>query len=151
MKKISVTKKGFSLLEVLVFTVILSLFFVTAMSVASFNLNNMKILEHKIVATRYAEEGIEWLKQEKEGGWSDFYSKGSISGSFYCLNSLDWNSSFTCDEDYGLGIPSYFKREVLMRNSGSPVNQVDATVTVYWKEGNNVLNVPLRTVFKLLE
>ena len=35
--------KGFSLIEVLVFTAVLGLFFVAAVSVATFNLKNMKM------------------------------------------------------------------------------------------------------------
>ena len=42
------------------------------MTVTTFNLKNMKIQEHKILATRYAEEGVEWLKQEKEDDWQIF-------------------------------------------------------------------------------
>lgn len=142
-------KKAFSLIEVLVFTSVLGLFFVAAVSVATFNLKNMKIQEHKILAVRYAEEGIEWAKQEKEDNWSIFITRGSGAGTTYCLNnSLSWNNSSACG-DYGLS--TIYKRELLIKNSGSPVNQVETTMTVSWQDMGTVLSVPIKTVFKLLE
>lgn len=146
--------KGFSLVEVLVFTAILGLFFVAAMSVTTFNLKNMKIQEHKILATRYAEEANEWIKQEKEDDWTEFIKHGSLTGKTYCLNdsldSLIWSTS-DCGEVYTLGTPGFFKRELLINNSTPPVNQVNATITVTWKEGENIYNVSIKNVFKLLE
>lgn len=144
-------KKSFSLVEVLVFTAVLGLFFVAAVSVTTFNLKNMKIQEHKILATRFAEEGNEWVKQEKEDDWSIFIIHGSLAGNTYCLNSLNWNTFVNCGETYALGTPEFFKRELLITNSGSPVDQVNTTTTVSWKEGVNTFNVAIKTVFKLLE
>lgn len=144
-------KTGFSLIEVLVFSAVLGLFFVAAMAVATFNLKNMKIQEHKILATRYTEEGIEWVKQEKEDDWPIFITRGSTDGKTYCLNSLNWDTTVNCGEIYALGTPGFFKRELLITNSGSPVNQVNTTTTVTWKEGVNSFNVVIKTVFKLLE
>lgn len=142
-------KKGFSLIEVLVFTAVLGLFFVAAMSVTTYNLKNMKIQEHKILATRFAEEAVEWINQEKEDDWSTFVTRGSSSGTIYCLNnSLGWSSSSVCGS-YGLG--SIYKRELLIKNSGTPVSQVETTVTVSWQDMGTVLSVPIKTVFKLLE
>ncbi len=142
-------KKSFSLIEVLVFSAVLGLFFVAAMAVATFNLKNMKIQEHKILATRFAEEGNEWLKQEKEDDWSMFITRGSAGGTTFCLNnSPSWGSQSPCGS-YGLS--TIYKRELLIKNSGSPVNQVETTVTVSWQDMGTVLSVPIKTVFKLLE
>jgi len=142
--------KGFSLIEVLVFTAVLGLFFVGAVSVATFNLKNMKMQEHKILATRYAEEGTEWVKQEKEDDWTEFIKKDTSGGSgkTYCFNSLDWNN-LPAPCDYGLS--TIYKRELLIKNSGSPVNQIETTMTVYWQDMGTDLSVPIKTVFKLLE
>lgn len=143
--------KAFSLVEVLVFTSVLGLFFVAAVSVTTFNLKNMKIQEHKILATRHAEEAVEWLKQEKEDDWSVFITKGSLGWTTYCLNSnsLSWTSG-SCGT-YSLGSPAIFKRELTIANSGTPVDQVETLVTVYWQDMETILSVPIKTVFKLLE
>lgn len=144
--------KGFSLVEVLIFTGVLSLFFVAAMSVATYNLKAMKIQEHKILATRFAEEGVEWAKEEKESDWSTFINYDTAgTGTTYCLNSLDWNIASSCGDSYTLGTPAFYKRELLITNSALPVDQVNITVTVNWKEGSNNFNVSLKNIFKLLE
>ena len=153
-KKIMIKSKkysrSFSLIEVLVFTTVLSLFFVTAAAVATFNIRNTKIQENKILATRYAEEATEWVRFEKESDWSVFVAHdASGTGTTYCLNNLAWTSASACGEVYSLGTPSIFKRELFIKNSGP--DQVDTTVTVSWKEINGIFSVPIKTVFKLLE
>ena len=148
MKNIFFNHKSFSLVEVLVFVVVLGLFFVAAMSVVTFNVKNMKIQEHKIIATRYAEEAVEWLRQEKEDDWSKFILRSSSDT--YCVNgSLDWIEidSNPCI-DYDLG--SIYKRGVAISYiPGS--EQVNTVVTVEWKDMGTDLEVKIRTVFKLLE
>ncbi|MFA6533002.1 MAG: type II secretion system protein [Patescibacteria group bacterium] len=146
--------QGFSLVEVLVFISVLGLFFTAAMSVTTFNLRNMKIQEHKILATRYAEEGLEWVKDEKETDWSTFITHDtSGTGTMYCLNSLEdgWGILGDCGESYSLGSPPFFFRNLLIKNTGNPVDQVDVTTTVTWKEGTDIKNVQIKSVFKLLE
>ena len=75
-------KKSFTLIEVLIFVTILSLFFVVASAVTITSLQNLKVQEHKILATRYAEELLEWLRGEKEVDWNKFINyRGN-----YCFN-----------------------------------------------------------------
>lgn len=146
-------KFGFSLIEVLVFVTILGLFFVAAVSVTTFSLKNMKINEHKIVATHFAEEGLEWIKSEKEGDWGVFIGKDTSSGSgtSYCLNDLNWSTIGNCGEVYPLGTPSSFKREVTLKNINTPTSEVDIEIIVNWIEGNQTMNIPIKSVVNLWE
>lgn len=152
----SFSKAGFSLVEVLVFVTVLSLFFVIALTVTTFNLRNLKIQEHKILATRYAEEGMEWVKQEKEDDWQSFSLHDDGTGTTYCINSLNWNTSnasvdYDCN-DYGLGNPvSIFSRSLVITNSSTPVDSAATKVTVSWKENNVVQSVVLKSVLNLWE
>ena len=139
-------KKAFSLIEVLVFITILSLFFISAVTVTIFNLRNMKIQEHKILATRYAEEGNEWLKQEKEDDWQVFTTH---TGTNYCLNSLNWTSGL-CGT-HSLGTPAFLKRDLIITNSGSPVDRITTNLTVSWLENEVEQKIVLKSVFNLLE
>ncbi|KKP86828.1 MAG: hypothetical protein UR89_C0013G0016 [Candidatus Roizmanbacteria bacterium GW2011_GWA2_35_8] len=149
-------KLGFSLIEVLVFVTILSLFFVAAMSVATYSLKNMKINQHKILASHYAEEGLEWIRAEKEENWDQFIGYGTTgSGLTYCINTLNnsiWTTPTTCGANFELGVPQIFKREVnLINQAGNPVTQVDVTLTVTWIESGSTLSIPLKTTLKILE
>lgn len=147
------SNKSFSLIEVLIFVTILVLFFVAAITVTTYSLRNMKINEHKVIATHFAEEGLEWVKSEKESDWQSFVNRdpSSGSGTKYCLNSgLSWNNSGACS-DYTLGLPPFFKREVTLTNSGVPVSQTNVVVEVRWIEGNQTLSTKVNSVVNLWE
>ncbi|KKP51970.1 MAG: hypothetical protein UR42_C0010G0009 [Candidatus Roizmanbacteria bacterium GW2011_GWA2_33_33] len=137
---------GFTLTEVLVFVTILSLFFISAVTITTFSLRNLKVQEHKILATRYAEEGIEWVKQEKEDDWQVFTTH---TGTNYCLNTLSWTSGLC--STYSLGTPAFLKRDLLITNSGSPVNRVTTNLTVSWLENGIEQKVVLKSVYNLWE
>lgn len=146
-------KKAFSLIEVLVFVTIISLFFITAVTITIFSLKNSKIQEYRILATRFAEEGIEWVKQEKEDDWQLFTTRDDSggSGTTYCLNTLDWNNKTDCNEIYALGPPNIFKRKLLIVNSGSPVDIISTDLTVSWLENNVEHKIVLKSVSNLWE
>lgn len=150
MKKI----KAFSLIEVLVFVTILSLLFVSAASITTYLLRTSKFNENKILATHYAEEGLEWVKSDKEDDWNKFTSLDSSAGTgtTYCIITLDWYAPGACSGTYFLGTPNIFLREVLLTNEGSnPVNQTEVQVTVYWEEGDKTFNVKINSTQKILE
>jgi len=144
-------KKAFSLIEVLVFITILSLFFIAAMAVVTFSLRNMKASEYKILAAHLAEEGMEWVRSEKEVDWSQFTTKDTGGGTTYCIIDLNWNNSVPCT-NYTLGTPAIFKRELKVDNqAGNPVTTTDVEVTVSWTDGTTVFQVPVKTVLKVWE
>jgi len=147
------SRKSFSLVEVLVFTSILSLFFVTAAAVVTESLRNMKINEHKILATRYAEELLEWLRSKKEADWDKFVEKGSVDpGTVYCFNAIltdDWPQAGKCSPENKLD--NIFTREVTLKNEGAPVNYVQISILVSWEDTGNSYQVPIKTVFTLWE
>jgi len=145
-------KKSFSLIEVLIFVTILVLFFVAALAITTYSLGNMKINEHKIIATRYAEESIEWLKSQKEENWTEFILKDTSSGTTYCLNELNWLTQSSCGENFTLGDPAFFKRELLLTNqSGTPTEQVNAQIQVSWQERNQAYDVTINTILTIWE
>jgi len=150
-KKINLSlPNGFSLIEVLIFVSILSIFFVVATSVTVVSLRNMKINEHKILATYYAEELAEWLRDQKEADWTEFINKSSET---YCFKTTpitdDWLTKVSGDcapSDYLItanGQPTIFLRNAVLDGT----NQVNIKITVSWTELGNNYEVPLATVF----
>jgi len=134
-------KQAFSLIEVLVFTTILGFVFISITTIVTFSLKNLKTQEHKILATHYAEELLNWLKAKKEEDWLQFTAK---SGNTYCFNSspiTNWPSASFCSS-YNLN--SIFKREVAL--SGN-FNQINADISVKWQEGNGENQVNIKTIF----
>lgn len=141
-------KSGFSLVEVLVFVTVVSLFFVVAAAVSSFSLQISKTNENKILATRYAEELVEWLRGEKEADWNTFSYR---SGNTYCFKTApinSWGSQGSCNESYDL--QNLFDREVTITPTGGD-NQLNIAISVTWEDSQNTFEVPIRTVFSRFE
>ncbi len=147
------TKVGFSLVEVLIFVSVVALFFVIAATISSFSLRVSKSNENKILATRYAEELVEWLRGEKEADWEAFKGKADKTYCFYKSPIGTWDNSKTIGpcSGYELGNPPLFNRELQISTITSDPNQLNIVVTVSWQDGQNTFNVPLRTVFSRFE
>lgn len=143
-------KASFTLIEVLVFVSILSLFFVAAVTITTYMLRNLKIQEHKILATRYAEELLEWLRGKKEEDWNIFIGKADNTGKTYCFNetlSSNFPPEGSCLE-YSLA--GYFKRETTLTLLNT--TQIKINITVKWIEsGEQVSSVPINTIFSIWE
>lgn len=141
---------GFSLIEVLVFVSVISVFFVSAAAVVSIILRNMKVTEHKLIGTRYAEEAVEWLRSEKETDWNTFVTHAPLStGTEYCINTLTWSSA-TCTYT----MDNLFKRTVSVSSQQSADGfkyQVNAEVLVEWQEAGKTYQIPIDTVFSVWE
>lgn len=151
------SKKAFSLIEVLVFITILALFFVTAAAVVTASLRNMKINEHKILASHYAEELLEWFRGEKEADWHTF-AFTSINGSLEehpndCFNfnyevgeQISWTTR-GCD----LSLGGMFNRRAWFEPTDVTRDQIDVYIEVAWEELGNSYSIPLRSRFSIWE
>ncbi len=140
---------AFSLIEVLIFISILSVFFVAAISVAVTSLRNMKINEHKIIATRYSQELLNWLRAEREEDWVAFHDK---SNGTYCFNDSDisWDGgAVDCQDVYSLGSGIQYKREANLSQASS--TQVEIKITTKWQELGNTYSVPIYTIVAIWE
>ncbi len=141
-------KKGFSLIELLVFISVLSVFFIAALSVSVYFLRNFKEQQYKIVASHLLEEGIEWVKFKKELDWNDFYLKRSSNGNIYCLNNLDLNIQGTCSS-FDLGSPNFFKRELIIKTIES--YKVEVSIYVYWPDFNGENKINSKIILAITE
>lgn len=150
-----VSRRGFSLIEVLIFATIFSLFFVAASSIVTLTVRNLLISQHKILATRYAQELEEWLKGEQEKDFDAFKIRSSLlPGTTYCFNGgLAWPASAgPCGVNDFSGVynitgnPRIYKREVVLTELGE--FNIKADITLSWKEGaDNRIFTTKRTVF----
>lgn len=147
-------KLGFSLVEVLVFVSVIGIFFVTAATISSFSLQVAKSNENKILATRYAEALMEWLRGEKEADWDAFKTKlGGAASSSWCFDQTPisdtngWQTNAPCST---YDLQNIYKRDLKISTTSDP-DQLVAEVTVSWKEGANILSVPVKTVFSRFE
>lgn len=143
--------RGFSLIEVIIFVAILSVFFVMVTSMTTASLASLKTTERRMYATRYAEELLEWVSGESEIDWDGtFLAKApSTTPTIYCFNGAitTWPLPGSC-ADYSLN--GIFRRELaLSRQANAGINdfQITASITVSWQQSSGIMSVPLSTIF----
>lgn len=158
-------QKAFSLIEVLIFVVVFSLFFVTAASVVTSTLRITKENQNKIKASHYLEELREWLRSEKETNWGGSIYVGSINSfteqvsqsspsTSFCFNSSpigSWPASgtFNC----GFSLEGQYRRIATFSATivNGFVNQISANISTDWKDGEEIRSIPLQSVFSIWE
>lgn len=150
---------GFTFVEIMVFTTIISFLFISMTSTVINSLQRMQVTEHRLYANRYAEELVEWMRSEKEGDWDTFVSHDPSegSGTIYCFNdALDFISPnpwipTTVNECPFDGIastpPVIYRRYAMVTAVPPSFKQVNVQIIVEWREGNKYYSVPLNTVF----
>lgn len=145
-------KKGFSLLEVIVATSLLSIILVASVSFTTSLIKNMEYNKTKLYATRHLDDLKEFVDGERLSDWSSFATKASQSGNKFCFNQLisdktQMPSSSACIKFEGViesvG-PKIFKREVTL--SGN-INKVTATFAVSWQQGGRTYTEDAVTVY----
>lgn len=146
-----IKQRGFTLIEVLVFVSIISVFFVIVASLATVALHNIAITQRKIIATRYAEEMQEWLRYQKDANWNTFATKASNLGTNYCFNSQlsdgVWPQSDICPTTGILELSSVnkiYSRKVTLTSINQQVNVV---ITVSWNDGISTSQTVINTTF----
>lgn len=149
------SKKGFTLLEVMIFTTILSMVLVSAAAFTTRLVYNLRINEHKVYANIAASELLEWVTSERESDWNTIYNAASDApGSRYCINSnlglqtsiTSFTAGATCNFNGITGRdPQIFKRELILVRNG--INQVTATVRVTWLEGNTTYTDEIQAIY----
>lgn len=153
MKKINKALKqtaGFSLIEILVFITILSFVFIAAAALGTVSIRNSQNAQNKILATRYGEELMDWLRGQKEADWQAFLAKSNPTP--YCFSqepvSLPWPAAGACSTNPLIN--SLFEREATLTYVEQQ-QRVNVTVNIDWSESGNNFNVKLSSVFAPLE
>lgn len=134
-------EKGQTLIEVLVaLTAAIVVIYAIATAVIS-ALSNAQFSKSQGIATQYAQEGIEIMRQIRDSDWSRFYSyKQTDSTIYYCLNKnakdVTENGS-ACSPN----VDSFIREVQIQKNSSDctqPLqitNAAKVTVIVYWSDG----------------
>jgi type II secretory pathway pseudopilin PulG len=81
-------RPGLSLVETMIFIAIVSVVFVTIISSMVGTSRIAKSDFHRLYATRYADDAIEWLRFSASRGWQTFYNKipSQSTETEYCMN-----------------------------------------------------------------
>lgn len=145
--KYNIKERGVTLLEVGVAAGVVVLVLLGLISAVTRALDGAQYARNKALATKYAQETMEWLRGQRDNNWSVFYSR---SGTFTLNCDLrNQNTIATCggatiDDAYDI-----FVRQVVLTPSGvtPPYNNdsVQVRVTVSWNQGNKPSDVRLES------
>lgn len=130
--KLNLNQKGQSLVEALVALAAASVI-VSAIAIAVItSVNNSDFSKNQNLATQYAQEGIEVLRNLSQSDWANF---STYSGT-YCLSkdssTLTTPSGSNCPQN----INNFFVRQVVItQNSSSCSLNTKVSVSVSWADG----------------
>jgi type II secretory pathway pseudopilin PulG len=144
--------QGFSLIEVLVFIAILSMFFFSAITVSVYTMKNLRVSEERIIATQYAQELGEFFLSEKDTDWTTFHAtaddilKNNQGCQVFDYFDIQWDTALDCSSNFGTGSDlTPFVRRAVFDVSAS---QVTVSIKVTWPDGKGgQYTVPLTTVY----
>lgn len=135
LKLIKKNTTGFTLVEVLVAVVIVGLVLTAIAAAISFSVKNSSQADYRQVATRYAQDAIDIIRQKRAtDGWSAFTSF-MTTGNDYCVAENAVKKSSNCSSaDYKLtNNEAEFTRKIDVVNS---TTDIQLTVTVEWQDGS---------------
>lgn len=131
---------GFSIIEVIIFIGILSVVLTAALGFTIKMIMTVRINEHRLRASHYVEEVVEWLNGEREADWEVFESFSSTGGTVYCINqplainnTLATLATGACTSN-GLTPAIYHRELTLSKDSLTTATRVAATIQVTWIE-----------------
>lgn len=96
--------------------------------IVTISLSNAAFAKNQAEATRFAQEGAEWIRLERDKGWDDFFSR---SNQTWCLKDLTWSRASPCGQDEVIS-GTMFSREATLGALGD--DRVDVIVKVSWTD-----------------
>jgi Tfp pilus assembly protein PilV len=146
--------QGQSMFELIV-ALAIGIIIVTAVVVVSSNsVRNSSFSKNNAAAARYAQEGMEWLRSQRDQSWSTIYAKASVAGYDWCLQMLAWpgvNGACTSNQTISGTVYTRQLNMKLKDYAASPSSTdnetVEATMVVTWSESGTAHNVTLTSQF----
>ncbi len=140
---------GQSLFEVVVAIGIAALVLVGAVSLSTMSVRNSTFSRNDSVATKFAQEGSEYMRQQRDTDWDGFITNYVSKSQPVCLNATFSTSSCSLSTPYSrsMTFKCNYTNPVLptpgpsISCSDSTVNVVDSYVTVSWTDGQGTHKV----------
>lgn len=148
-------KQSFSLIEVIIFTSILSILFVAAASVMTYTMKQNSVQIDKLYATHYNDELNEWIRGERELGWNQFASyalAAAPNDSIYCFSTANpqWTLFVNTENECQFTLSDKFRRYAILKPvNSSPTTRIDVTVKTEWMDGTSIRSAVFQSVYSL--
>src|SRR3989304_1422306 len=82
------SKRGQSMFELLVAVFVIALTLTALVGLVSTSISNTNFSRERTLASKYTQEAVEWLRQERDISWAAFITQAGVR----CLGSLSWSS-----------------------------------------------------------
>ena len=124
-----VTGRAQSMFEVIFAIAVAALILVGITSLAATSVKNSSFSTNNAVATKYAQEAVEWLREERDNNWNTFAA--NATGTEICLGSSPPSWGGSCK------IPNAgLERKVTLTTI--PSGAIEAVVVVSWVDNQGV-------------
>ncbi len=133
---------GQSIFEVVVAIALISLVLVALVSMASLSIAASTFSRNQTQATRFTQQGVEWLRAEKEANWNTFRTRAATPN--WCLDSLYWSKPVTCSSTEVIAGTVFRRRLGLTINADSTVT---AVISTSWVDARGTHTIPTSIVF----
>lgn len=134
-------QQGQSLIEVLAALAIAVLVILALVHITTISIKNAAFARNQALATKYAQEAMEWLRSQRDSSWTNVLSKATASGT-YCLNVLNWSSASSCSSTLS---GTLFKRELIFSDVDS--TSLNAKISVVWIDDDETHRSELNSTF----
>jgi len=135
-------EKGQGLFEVVLALAVAALIMVAIVALATVSIRNASFSRNQSLATRYAQEAVEWLRGERDKDW-DAFNAYAASGT-WCLKELAFNDLGACSQSEVIA-GTNFRREATLTIIDSA--NIDTEVKVYWEDAQGIHEVKTITTF----
>lgn len=146
--KVKNNNAGQSMFEVVLALAVIALVVVGVVVLSVYSVRNTTFSKNKTLAGRYAQEALEWLKDERNTDPASF--RTHILTTTYCLDALAWTNIGSCLSDEVI-MDTTFLREVTFASTsqnnskGESVIIVNAKVVVSWTDAQGTHEVQSST------
>lgn len=134
--------RGMALVEIIVALGIAVIVIVALVSIVVTSVSNVNFSKTQGEATRYAREGMEWLRGERDRSWDTFNGK---SGNTWCLPSLTWPGAAGACGQSSVISNTVVRRQVELVSLSS--TEIEARLWVSWTDAKGTHEVRLNSRF----
>jgi len=137
LKAVKSIKNGQSLVEVVVVLAVTGLVLLVIIAGVTAAIRNATFAKNQTLATKFAQEGMEWLRSQRDKNWADFSTRSGI----FCLNEL---SSWRAGPCGSFSLGNIFKREAVLSGGDT---RIEVEVTVSWQDAAGTHKSELTSYF----
>lgn len=133
---------GQSFFEVVLALALVTIVLVALVTLAAVSIRSATFSKTKSTATSLSQEAIEWLRGQRDAGWSDFVSKGATTN--WCLPSLDWNRPGLCNSTNVVSGTQIIRQATLTIIDSSTIQ---ADIKASWSDSQGSHQISTSTYF----